>query len=121
MRQAEDIRAEAALRAADAEQWRATFGAEAKAYALASLPGMIACEPDGRTRGLDDVLSDIGQLAGVAFERTIDRVSISDNVGILMGRERALNEGPCALRFMHVYLYRDGRWRMMARHAAHWH
>jgi len=121
MRPAEDIRAEAALRAADAEQWRATANAEPVAYSLLSSPDMIACDPDGRTRGLDDVLSDIRTQGGASVERTIDRVSISDNVGIIMGREHALNGGACALRFMHVYLYGDGRWRLIARHAAHWH
>lgn len=121
MRPAEDIRAEAALRAADAEQWRATANAEPTAYSLLSSPEMIACDADGRTRGLEDVLSDIGQYAGAAVDRTIDRVSISDNVGVIMGREHGLNGAACALRFMHVYLYKEGRWRLMARHAAHWH
>lgn len=121
MRPAEDIRAEAALRAADAEEWRATTNAEPVAYSLLSSPDMIACDPDGRTRGLEEVLTDVGQRVGAAVERTIDRVSISDNVGIIMGREHTSNGDGCALRFMHVYLYRDGRWRLMARHATHWH
>lgn len=114
MRPAEEIRAEAALRAADAEQWRALHDAEAKAYSLASMPDMIECGPDGRTRGLDEVLEEIEQHAAEPAERTIERVSISENVGIIMGHEGDL-------RFMHVYLYKNNRWRLMARHAARWH
>jgi hypothetical protein len=116
MRPAEEIRAEAALRAADAEQWRATADAEAKAFALSSMPEMIECDADGRTRGLDEVLDDVDRGFVDVAERTIDRVSISmsENVGVLMGREGER-------RFMHVYLYKDGRWRLMARHLAAWH
>ena len=121
MRPAEEIRAEAALRAADAEQWRASFGAEPKAYALASLPDLIECGADGRTRGLDEVLAEIGRDREEAGERIIDRVSITENVGVVMGRERDGADDTGGLRFMHVYLYRDGRWRLMARHATHWH
>ncbi len=116
MRPAEEIRAEASLRAADAEQWRALHDAETKAYALASMPDMIECGADGRTRGLEEILEDIERRAIQIKDRAVDRVSLSmrDNIGVIMGREGAL-------RFMHVYLYKDGRWRLMARHLAHWH
>lgn len=113
MRPAEDIRAEAALRAADAEQWRALHDAEAKAFALTSMPDMIECGADGQTRELDEILEAIEQRTLAPAERVIERVSISENVGILMGREGEL-------RFMHVYLNKDGRWRLVARHAARW-
>lgn len=114
MRPAEEIRAEAALRAADAEQWRALHDAEAKAYALASMPEMIEWGADGRTRGLDEILEAIERGSFAPSERAIERVSIGENVGVIMGREGDL-------RFMHVYLFKNGRWRLMARHVASWH
>ena len=69
-----------------------------------------------------------GGIASERFERTIERVAITGNVGVVMGRETvtptATSEsgqlfGSRALqrRYTNVFVFEGGAWRYLARHA----
>lgn len=69
-----------------------------------------------------------GAVAAERFERTPEVVKISGDVGIVMGRER-LRPAPGSdtakmfgtdeieRRFTNIYRWREGQWRLLARHA----
>ena len=69
-----------------------------------------------------------GAMASDTFDRTIEGLQITGDVGIVMGRETVTPAkaselaglyGRSALqrRFTNVYLFKDGRWRFLARQA----
>ena len=78
----------------------------------------------------DQVLAMIksGAIAAKSFERTPESVTITGNVGVVMGSERftptATSESgrlfgvkPLTRRYTNVYLREAGKWRFLARHA----
>ena len=65
-----------------------------------------------------------GNLAYKSFERTIERISIHDNVAIVMGAEvikpqgKQLHAGKTVTRrFTNVWMYKANAWSMIARQA----
>ena len=65
-----------------------------------------------------------------SFERVVERVAITGDVGIVMGRDvvvpsstsiergwRRKDGKPVERRFTNVYLWQGGMWRWVARHA----
>jgi len=69
-----------------------------------------------------------GKMASDSFERTIEAVSITGNVGVVMGREVVQPVATSQLgqlhgskildrRFTNVFVFEDGEWRFLARQA----
>lgn len=121
---------EATLRAADAEQMRIIVEGDAKAQQDFMHPNYIINGPSNRILRkpvLVDMLAH-GKMGSDRFERVIEGLAITGNVGIVMGREvvhplpnsqlgtlhgdKVLNR-----RFTNVFLFQDGRWLFLARQA----
>ena len=86
--------------------------------------------PGGRVLTREQFLANMrsGDIAAEAFERTAEDVSISGNIGVVMGREtftpaasselgRAFGPKPLQRRYTNVYVWQQGRWLWLARHA----
>lgn len=65
-----------------------------------------------------------GDLNYLSFQRNIEKITIHDNVAIVMGGEvikpqgKQLNAGKTvSRRFTHVWLYKNGAWSIIARQA----
>ncbi|MES2895490.1 MAG: nuclear transport factor 2 family protein [Pseudomonadota bacterium] len=121
---------EASLRAADAEQMRIIVDEDANAQQAFMHDNYIINGPSNqvlRKPRLMQMLSQ-GAMASDTFQRTIEAVQITDNVGIVMGRETvapsrgsqlAKLHGPSVLqrRFTNVFYFNGGKWRFLARQA----
>lgn len=72
-----------------------------------------------------------GDIAHESFSRIVERIAVTGDVGVVMGREvvrpapdrlegreRAGDRRPVLRRFTNVWLWRDGAWRWLARHAS---
>ncbi|MFN8461672.1 MAG: hypothetical protein U0X93_07890 [Anaerolineales bacterium] len=70
-----------------------------------------------------------GKIGNDHFEREIEGIAITGNVGIVMGREvvhptaaseLGIRHGDKLLkrRFTNVFLFEDGKWRFLARQAS---
>jgi hypothetical protein len=66
----------------------------------------------------------VGGLAYASFERTIEKITLNDNVAIVMGGEVIKPQGnqPNAgkvvtRRFTHVWLYKNNLWSIIGRQA----
>lgn len=68
-------------------------------------------------------------LASERFERVIEGIAITGNVGIVMGSEivqpsagselaQRFGSAPLQRRFSNVFLFEDGRWTFLARQAS---
>ena len=122
---------EASLRAADAKQMRIIVEQDAKAQDEFMHPNYILNGPSNRVlrkQVLVDMLSR-GQMASEHFERTIEGVAITGNVGIIMGSESVKPSPTSELgqkygsktlnrRFTNVFLFEGGTWRFLARQAS---
>ena len=86
--------------------------------------------PGGRVLSREQFLANMGngQIAAEAFERTTESVSISGNVAVVMGREaftpaasselgRTFGVKPLQRRYTNIYVWQQGRWFWLARHA----
>ena len=65
-----------------------------------------------------------GDLNYLSFERTIEKISFTDNIAITMGGEvikpqgKQINAGKIvSRRFTHVWLYKNNSWSLIARQA----
>ena len=69
-----------------------------------------------------------GQIGSEAFERTVESVTVSGDLGIVMGNEvftptaaselgRLYGARPLKRRYTNVYARRHGQWLWLARHA----
>ena len=121
---------EETLRAADAEQRRIIVEGDAEAQQEFMHPNYIINGPSNevlRKPILIEMLAQ-GKMGSDRFERTIEALAITGNVGVVMGYEvvhplpdsqlgtmygnKVLNR-----RFTNVFLFQDGRWRFLARQA----
>ena len=121
---------EASLRAADAEQMRIIVQGDAQSQQAFMHPNYMINGPSNRVLH-KDVLVDMlahGQMGSDFFERVIEDLVITGNVGIVMGREvvhptptseLGMRHGDKVLnrRFTNVFLFEDGKWRFLARQA----
>ena len=93
-------------------------------------PNLRINAPGGRVLTREQFLANMrsGEIAAEAFERTAENVQISGNVAIVMGRERfapapsselgrTFGAGPLQRRYTNIYVWQQGRWRWLARHA----
>jgi hypothetical protein len=121
---------EASLRAADAEQMRIIVESDAKAQQTFMHPNYIVNGPSNRVMRKEALVRMLGQgqMASDSFERVIEGLAITGNVGIVMGREAvrpaktsALGEAHgdklLARRFTNVFLFEEGKWSFLARQA----
>ncbi len=121
---------EASLRAADAEQMRIIVQADAKAQQGFMHPNYMINGPSNRVLHKDVIVDMLahGKMGSDLFERVIEDVAITGNVGIVMGREvvhptptseLGMRHGDKILnrRFTNVFLFEDGKWRFLARQA----
>lgn len=125
-------RTEESLRAVDAAQYAAASKPDVDALAALTLPTFIINSPSGDTGTGERTLRRFrsGEVAHERFTRIIERIAITKNVGIVMGREIAWlsptsidgrehggNTSPVLRRFTNIYLWQDGKWGWLARHA----
>ena len=121
---------ETSLRAADAEQMRIIVQADAETQQAFMHPNYMLNGPSNRVlrkEALVDMLAQ-GKMGSDSFERVIEDLAITGNVGIVMGREvvrptltseLGMRHGDTVLnrRFTNVFLFEDGKWRFLARQA----
>jgi hypothetical protein len=121
---------ESSLRAADAEQMRIIVQADAEAQQAFMHPNYVINGPMNRVLHKDVIVDMLahGKMGNDFFERVIEDLAITGNVGIVMGREvvhptpaseLGLRHGDRVLnrRFTNVFLFEDGKWRFLARQA----
>lgn len=93
-------------------------------------PNLRINAPGGRVLSREQFLANMrsGEIAAERFERTAEDVQINGNVAIVMGREtftpapsselgRTFGAKPLQRRYTNIYLWQQGRWRWLARHA----
>lgn len=123
---------EAGLRAADDAQLKAARTRDADALDAMMHPAFIVNSPEGQIWPRRQVI-EMWRNGGIGhdrFERTVEAVVIDGDVGVVAGREivqpdpdsvagkrRADGGKPVGRRFTNVYLWKDGRWWFLARHA----
>jgi hypothetical protein len=125
-----DGRDEAGLRAADREQSRIVGAGDVAAQQAFMHPNYILNGPANEVMRKAQVVEMLGQgaMARTAFERIIEGLQITGDVGIVMGRETVVpaagsqlgklhGEGVLQRRFTNVFLFENGRWRFLARQA----
>lgn len=125
---------EGTLRAVDAAQYAAARKADPDALGALMLPTFIINSPSGDTGTGERTLQRFrsGEVAHENFTRIIERIAITENVGIVMGREiarlsptsidgraRGGDRRPVLRRFTNIYLWQNGRWGWLARHASY--
>ena len=121
---------EDALRMADGGQLEAARKGDADALAAMTLPSFIINNPMNDTGTAARMIARFrsGEVNLEKLDRTIERVAITGNVGVVMGHERVehaptslegrgVNRGSIIRRFTHVWLWEGGTWRWLARHA----
>jgi hypothetical protein len=121
---------EATLRAADAEQMRIIVEGDAKAQQEFMHPNYILNGPSNRVMRKPALVTMLAQgaMGSDRFERVVEGVAITGNVGIVMGSEvvhptptseLGSRHGDATLsrRYTNVFLFEDGRWRFLARQA----
>lgn len=126
---AQDI-SEATLRAADAEQMRIIVQGDAKAQQEFMHPNYIINGPSNRVMHKEVLVNMLahGQMASDRFERVIEGLAITGNVGIVMGSEvvhplptselgKRYGDKVLDRRFTNVFLFEGGKWRFLARQA----
>ncbi len=105
---------------------------DADALAAMTHPNFIINNPLGETGDGARMVSRFrsGETKLERLARIIERVAITDDVGIVMGREVVVSD-PKSLegqtrpagkqvlrRFSNIYLWRNGAWKWLARHAS---
>ena len=121
---------EANLLAADAEQMRIIVEQDAKAQQEFMHPNYMINAPANRVLRKSQVVAMLahGAMASERFERAIEGVAITGNVGIVMGREIVKPAPGSELgkmhpnqtlqrRFTNVFIFEHGKWRFLARQA----
>jgi hypothetical protein len=123
---------EASLRAADAAQLIAARERNADALERMMHPAFAVNSPEGEVWPREKVLA-LWRNRGIGhehFERTAESVTLVKDIGIVAGREivqpspdslagkrRHDNGRPVTRRFTNVWLWDEGRWWFLARHA----
>jgi hypothetical protein len=121
---------EETLCAADRMQLKAGSSGDPDTMVAIQHPSYLGNAPNNRVVDAEAARSLIasGAIASDSFDRTIERIAITENVGVVMGRETIVatsgsisakmsSEGPLDRRFTNIYIWSDARWRVLARHA----
>ena len=125
------LASETSLRQTDAEQMRIIVDEDATAQQSFMHPNYIINAPSNRVLRKAQLVAMLaqGQMASERFARSIEAVSITGNVGIVMGEEtvtpstnsqlgRQFGNKPLTRRFTNIFLFEKGRWRFLARQAS---
>lgn len=121
---------EAVLRAVDQRERDIVAARDVAAMAGLAHPKLTINAPVNRVLTREQLLSRLrsGEIASERFERVPESVTITGDVGIVMGRETVMParsselgriHGAVSLqrRYTNVYIRERGRWRWLARHA----
>lgn len=121
---------EAELARVDMEQKAMVGRADIHKLAALSAPDLLINAPTGRVLTREQFLAMMrdGRIGAEDFERTVESVRISGNIGVVMGREvftptaqselgRRYGALPLDRRYTNVYRRDHGRWLWLARHA----
>ena len=122
---------EASLRAADAEQMRIIVDGDARAQSRFMHRNYILNGPSNRVLrkpALVQMLAQ-GKMASERFERTIEGMAITGNIGVVMGSEVVRPSSGSELggkfgnreltrRFTNVFIFERGEWYFLARQAS---
>lgn len=119
------------LRTADAEQMRIIVDGDAKAQAEFMHPNYMVNAPANRVLLKSQVVAMLGRgdIGSDNFRRTIERTSITGQVGIVMGDETVIPSPESELgrlhpgkslhrRFTNVFLWEGKKWQFLARQAS---
>jgi Domain of unknown function (DUF4440) len=122
---------EASLRAADAEQMRIIVDEDAKAQQDFMHPNYMLNGPANMVKRKPELVAMLarGAIASETFERKVEGVALTANVGIVMGSETVTPAPDSNLgrlhpgqvlhrRYTNVFLWEDGKWRFLARQAS---
>ena len=122
---------EANLRAADAEQMRIIVEEDAKAQQAFMHPNYMLNGPANAVKRKPELVAMLarGDIASEKFDRKVEGVAITGDVGIVMGSEvvtPAPNSNLGRLhpgqtlhrRYTNIFLWQGGRWRFLARQAS---
>ncbi|SOB86606.1 protein of unknown function [Sphingomonas guangdongensis] len=123
---------EASLRRADAAQHQAARTRDADALAAMMHPQFEVNAPGGEVWSRERTVA-LWRNRGIGhdrFDRWVESVILDGNTGVVAGREivqpsvdsiagkrRADGGAPVERRFTNVWLWKDGRWWFLARHA----
>lgn len=119
------------LRAADAEQMRIIVEEDAKAQQEFMHPNYMLNGPANQVKRKPELVAMLarGDIASEQFNRQVEGVAITDDVGIVMGSETVTPSAKSELgrlypgqtlrrRYTNVFLWRGGKWRFLARQAS---
>lgn len=118
---------EAHIRRLDRTEAEALLGRDVAALQKIWAPDFTVNTPRNTvTRGSDQVVALIrnGSMDYASFVREIESIALHEHTAVVMGSEtvKPANKAPFAgqtvhRRFTHVWMRRDGEWRLAARHA----
>lgn len=122
---------EQALLAADGRQREAIATGDIQRLDQISHPNLLVNAPGGRVIVKEDLMraAASGGLRDEVLSRTPERVMITGDIGVVMGREemmaaagsehaRLYGEGRLVRRYTNVFLRENGGWLHIARHAS---
>ncbi len=118
------------LRALDDNQRQMVAAGDVAALSSLAHPNLRINAPTGRVLSREELLAMMrdGRIKAEQFERTAEDVTISGKVASVMGREtftpnpeselgRMYGAKPLQRRYTNVYVWEDGGWRWLLRHA----
>lgn len=121
---------EASLAVLDAKQKDMVTKGDIDALAALSAHGLTINAPTNRVLTREQFLAMMrnGKIGAEAFDRTVESVTISGDVGVVMGSEvftptadselgRTYGVRPLKRRYTNVYQRERGQWKWLARHA----
>ncbi len=121
---------EASVLAVDEAQRRMVASADISGLERLAHPDLRINAPGGRVLTREQFLFNMrsGEIAAEGFERTAEDVSFSGDVAVVMGREtftpapgselgRTYGARPLQRRYTNIYVWQQGRWLWLARHA----
>jgi hypothetical protein len=122
--------AEAALASLDAHQKELVAKADIDGRASLAAPQLTINAPTNRILTREQFLAMMrdGRIGAEAFERKVESVTVTGNVGVVMGSEvftptaaselgRTYGVRPLDRRYTNIYVLDHGRWMWFARHA----
>lgn len=122
---------EESLRAADAEQMRIIVAEDAAAQQAFMHPNYMLNGPANVVKRKPELVAMLanGEIASETFERKVEGVALTENVGIVMGSEIVtpapssnlgrLHPGKVLQRrYTNVFIWQNGKWLFLARQAS---